>query len=221
MVPPAVVSFEEGPAFEEVLFLRDENANLGWAVERTVEGRSGDPRSRIDEHTQPPPREPGPVETAELDYVFQTGVPEHWIPYLPRTTGYRSMELAQGAMHRFEPREGDPPIPPDGLPVTPQGRLLNEAGSKVIADAEVPREGVRVRRVTVLARRVDGGYERWTARRVSVGKGEGASGLGFDAAIPRRPHSSSFSRAVMPVAAPGGGVPPRRSAGRARHCRRE
>jgi hypothetical protein len=51
----------------------------------------------------------------------------------------------------------------------------------VEADAEVRSP----RRVPVLARRVDGGYERWTARRVNVGKGEGAGGPGFDSAIPR------------------------------------
>jgi hypothetical protein len=65
--------------------------------------------------------------------------------------------------------------------------LLAEPDSAVLVDAEVPREGVRVRRVPVLARRVDGGYERWIARRVGVGKAEGASGLGFDVAQPRRP----------------------------------
>jgi hypothetical protein len=51
----------------------------------------------------------------------------------------------------------------------------------------VPREGVRVRRVPALARRVDGGYVRWITRRVTVGRGEGASGLAFDTAVRRRP----------------------------------
>ena len=92
-------------------------------------------------------------------------------------------------MRRFERRPTDPPIPPNGLRVAPLGRLLTEPGSAVLADAEVPRKGVRVRRVPVLARRADGSYARWIARRVSVGKGEGASGLGFDAALPRNPHA--------------------------------
>ena len=179
VMPPAVVSYEEGPAVEDVLLLRDENANLAWAVERTVQAPSGDTRSRIDEHTQPPPPAPEQVATAELDYLLQTGVPAHWIPYLPRTSGYASIELAQGRMLSVD---GSPPAGPKGL-------LLAEPGSAVLVDAEVPREGVRVRRVHVLARRVDGGYERWIARRVGVGKAEGASGLAFDVARPRRPGS--------------------------------
>jgi hypothetical protein len=112
LVPPAVVSYEEGAALEEVVFLRDENANVVWAVERTVTAPSGDARSRIDEHAVPPPVTPGAVDRAELDYRLQTGVPDNWIPFLPRTAGYRTLELVQGRIPRFEPREGDPPIPP-------------------------------------------------------------------------------------------------------------
>ena len=135
VLPPAVVSIEEGAALEDVLFLRDENANLVWAVERSVAAPSGDTRSRIDEHTEPSPRAAGPVPTADLDYVLQTGVPDHWIPYLPRTSGYRALDLVQGRMLRFEGGAGEPPIPPDGLPVSPRGRLLNEPGSRVMQDA--------------------------------------------------------------------------------------
>ena len=39
--------------------------------------------------------------------------------------------------------------------------------------------------LTAIQRRADGTYVRWTARRTSVGRGEGASGLAFDSAIRR------------------------------------
>jgi hypothetical protein len=68
----------------------------------------------------------------------------------------------------------------DGSLAVPVGVLLNDPGMQVIADEDVPREGAEVRRVPVLARRVDGSYVRWTARRVTVGRGEGSSGLAFD-----------------------------------------
>jgi hypothetical protein len=174
LVPPAVVALDEGGPREEVLFVRDENANLAWAVEQTVTAPSGDTRARVDEGTAPAPVEPGDTD-ADLDYRLQLGVPEHWIPYLPRTSGYRSIELAQGRMRRA-----------DGTLVPPVGVLLNEPAAGLLADAEVPREGVLVRRVPVLARRADGSYERWTARRVTLGRGEGTSGLAFDAAIQRK-----------------------------------
>jgi hypothetical protein len=52
-----------------------------------------------------------------------------------------------------------------------------------LQEEEVPREGVRVRRVPSLARALDGRYLRWIARRVSVGRGEGSSALAYDSAI--------------------------------------
>lgn len=50
---------------------------------------------------------------AQLDYVLQSGVPARWIPYLPRSSGYRAIELVQGAMPDAE-----------GNAVLPLGRLL-------------------------------------------------------------------------------------------------
>jgi hypothetical protein len=92
------------------------------------------------------------------------------------TSGYRAIELVQGRM-------------PDraGVPIAPTGRLLNEPGMRRIKDAEVPREGVVVRRTPSLTRRADGTYVRWTTRRVTVDRGEGASRLAFDSAISRKP----------------------------------
>jgi hypothetical protein len=52
-----------------------------------------------------------------------------------------------------------------------------------LQEEEVPREGVRVRRVPSLARSRDGRYLRWIARRVSVGRGEGSSALMDDATV--------------------------------------
>ena len=51
-IPPAAPAVIEGPAIEEVLFTRDEMANMAWAIERVVQGPSGDARTRGDE---PPP----------------------------------------------------------------------------------------------------------------------------------------------------------------------
>ncbi len=179
-VPPAAVQIAEGRALEDVLFLRDEMANLVWGIERVVSGPSGDPRLRRDERRSDVGR-PGapPVPTAELDYVLETAVPPQWIPYIPRTDGYRSIELVRGALLQFSDAAG--------APVRPVGRLLNEPSTARLLDAEVPREGVHVARVPVVARRADGSYVRWIARRVGVGRGEGSSGLAFDSAVPRKP----------------------------------
>jgi len=174
IVPPSAVAVQDGPPIEEVLFLRDEMANMVWAVERSVQGPSGVARDRSRERDDSRPRGPGPVATAELDYLLQSGVPARWIPYLPRSRGYRAIELVQGAMPDL-----------DGHAVLPLGVLLRDARVDVLKDAEIPREGVLVRRVSSMTRRPDGTYVHWTTRRVGIGRGEGASRLAFDAAIDR------------------------------------
>jgi len=176
LVPPGAVAVQDGKPVEEVLFLRDEMANMCWAVERSVPGPSGVARDRGRERDDPAPRGPGAVPRAQLDYLLQTGLPARWIPYLPRSSGYRAIELVQGRMA------------PD---IAPLGRLLNTDAVRRLKDAEVPREGVLVRRLPSAARRSDGSWLTWTTRRVGVGRGEGASRLAFDSAVPRKPRPNA------------------------------
>ncbi|MEP6618804.1 MAG: hypothetical protein ABJE47_05800 [bacterium] len=169
--PPTMPSVHEGRALEDVLFLRDEVAAMGWAVERVIQGPSGDARNRGDE-PRPVPPVPRSDAGAELDYVLETEVPDHWIPLVPVSVGVGAVALRKGAMLK------------DGAPVLARGLILRPT-PLTLRDEELAREGVRVRRVPALARRADGSFERWIGRRVSVGRGEGVSGLGFDWAIPR------------------------------------
>jgi len=180
LIPPGAVAVQDGPAVEEVLFLRDEMANLAWAVERSVQGPGGGARDRARERDDPRPLRPGPVQRAQLDYLLQTGVPARWIPYVPRSTGYRAIDLVQGMMPSA-----------DGSGVPPLGQLLRRGDVKALKDAEIPREGIVVRRQPSMTRRADGGYERWTTRRVGVGRGEGSSRLAFDSAISRKPRPNA------------------------------
>jgi hypothetical protein len=180
LVPPGAVAVQDGPAIEEVLFLRDEMANMAWAVERAVQGPSGAARDRSREREDVAPFGRGPVERAQLDYQLQSGVPARWIPFLPRSSGYRSIDLVQGRMTR-----------PDGTAIAPLGRTLNRPDLAKLKDAEVPREGVLVRRHFSMTRRADGSYMRWTTRRAGVGRGEGASRLAFDSAISRKPRPNA------------------------------
>ncbi len=64
--------------------------------------------------------------------------------------------------------------------------LLNDPAVRLVPDAEIPREGLFVRRQPSMTRRADGAYLCWTTRRVNVGRGEGASNLAFDTAQPRK-----------------------------------
>jgi hypothetical protein len=178
LVAPAAPSLIAGPPLEEVLYLRDEMANMAWAVERLVQGPSGDPRTREDE-PKPPPFNPATDPGADMDYQLENEVPAWWIPFLPVSTGYGTIALRKGAMIH------------DGQPVQPLGVLLRPGSPLVIADEEIPRDGVCGRRVPILARRADGAYVRWVTKRVTVGRGEGSSGLAFDTAVRRAPPSTA------------------------------
>ncbi|MEE9394872.1 MAG: hypothetical protein V3W41_20480 [Planctomycetota bacterium] len=169
-VPPTALGTLEGEALEEVHFVRDEMANLAWAIERTVQARTGEPRSRDDEErpiNQVADLEPG----AELQYLLQTEVPASWIPFVPISTGIGKMALRKGTM-------GD---------VDLSQSVLLKPTPLTIQDQELPREGLRLRRVPSLARAQDGSYLRWVARKASVGRGEGWSGLAFDGAYAPNP----------------------------------
>ncbi len=171
-VPPSAASVIEGVPIEEVVFARDEMANMAWAVERFVEGPSGDPRNRGDE-PGPPGFTPGTDPGADMDYLLENEVPDRWIPLLPVSTGYGTIALRKGAMIK------------EGVSIEPLGVLLRPGEQLTLQDEEVAREGIRVRRVPAMARGLDGRRVRWVARRVDVGRGEASSGLAFDIAVRR------------------------------------
>jgi hypothetical protein len=168
LVPPTARVPLQSRALEEVLFLRDETANLCWALERIVQPASGDPRNRTDEG-RPTLQSNEQLRGADLRYLLATVVPDYWIPLVPVS--------APSGAGGFFLRKGS-----TGAADAALGQLLS-ARPFDLKDEEVPREGVRVRRVVELARAVDGATLRWVARRVSIGRGEGSSGLAYDSAI--------------------------------------
>ncbi len=173
VLPPVAAGAITGEALEDVLFLRDEMANMAWAIEHTVQGRSGDVRHRGGE--QPPDPDPWPADLTqeELVYRLQSRVPAHWIPLVPIAVRVGQIALRKGALLR------------DGEPVLPAGVTLRPT-PLTFPGEEIPREGVHVRAVPVLARRADGRYARWSAYRVRTGPGEASSGWASDSALSTR-----------------------------------
>ncbi|MEV5081170.1 hypothetical protein AB0K74_20800 [Streptomyces sp. NPDC056159] len=167
----------EGPPIEEVLFVRDEMANLAWAIERTVQSATGKPRPRADEAPDLTPPGPSDVPGA-VTYQLETAVPYHWIPLVP-------VPLAPGsAAIRF--RRGRMTLPTAHGTVRTQarGRLLEPEVARVyFRDEEIPRSGVTAGRIPATARGHDGHHYRWIGRRARAGQGEAASGLAFDGVL--------------------------------------
>lgn len=158
-----------GSEIETVAFVRDETANMAWAVEKVVPGRSGDGRQRRDEPTPKRPTPPPDTEPEDVIYQLETAVPACWIPLVPIRTGVAEVGLRKGAMLAA------------GEPV-PAVSLLLQPTPLTFPNEEIPREGVTVRAVPTLSRRSDGSYARWVGHRVTVGRGEASSGFASDSA---------------------------------------
>ena len=175
-LPPSLLKSLESRPIEEVLFLRDEMANLAWAVERLVESPADRPLNRFEAYLEQkrrreqesPPRPRTRPET--LRYRLTTEVPDYWVPLLPVRTK-AGLRLKRGAVLKTDgSRE----------PVHALGRILESGHELSLFEEEVPREGVRVTRSYQFTRWIDGSSHLWVGRRKSVGRGEGSSGLQFD-----------------------------------------
>jgi hypothetical protein len=171
LLSPAVVKNLESRPVEEVLFLRDEMANMAWGVERTIESATEQPLNRFEQKIPTPP--PNGTHDKPL-YRLATEVPDYWIPLLPVQTD-SGLRLRRGAVLKIDtPAE----------PVVARGRILNPeraaANGLQIFEEEIPREGVRVTRSYQLTRWQDGSTHLWIGRRKAIGRGEGSSGLRFD-----------------------------------------
>jgi hypothetical protein len=172
-LPPTLGTSLHGEAVEEVLLLRDELANMSWAVERVVESPTGRQFDRAEAYHRT--REPVPIGAAGIDpddpvtrhYRLAIDPPDHWLPLFPTRI------------------DGDAPALHFLRGGTPLGQILEPERTATmdplyIHDEEVPREGVRVSRSFQYARWTDGRSFLWMARRKGAGHGEGNSGLRFD-----------------------------------------
>ena len=167
-LPPTLSTSLHGADLEEVLFLRDEMANMAWAVERLVEGPIGQTLNRSEAYFRSQQSRIPPSDLATsadtnllpLVYRLESVVPDHWIPLQP------------------ERIKNDLPavwFKPHG---NVQGRILKDKNP--IHEEEVPREGAFVTRSFQYARWINGETYLWMSRRKGVGRGEGSSGLQFD-----------------------------------------
>jgi hypothetical protein len=180
-VPAVTVAPLAGDIVEQVGFLRDEMANLVWGVEEIVTDADGTRRDLVDEYVRAvAPVTPVP-RNAAVAYRLMTDVPDNWVPFIPvhLPAGSRQVGLVEAVL----PRQNSFG---DLVMSSSRSSVLQELRGLVIPEEEVSTAGVVVRRRWFLARSADGGRHAWAARSVSVGRGEGTSGLRFDVADPVR-----------------------------------
>jgi hypothetical protein len=196
-------SLESRPV-DEVVFLRDEMANLVWGVETISPGPLGGGRDARgaakqlrDAITKVYPVIHQLVDGSDvlLAYQLMGRVPEDWIPFVSvrLKDAATSTAFLQGAMPRTPPIE---PVRDNAGPVLahnvvlPRGTILARnpvENPNVINEEEILRGGAVVKRTFEQARWSDGSTWNWSGRKKRSGRGEGSSGLAFDQVALRKP----------------------------------
>jgi len=174
LLTPAVTHRMEGPPVERVLWLRDEMANMAWAVEKTVPGALGNGLDGYDvarRHSVPAPAPTRHPTRAKARYVLGTDVPHNWHPLIPVHTegSNRSVSLQRARM------------PGPGRSI--HGKVLAGPAPYLVNEEEVTRAGKQVERSWQRARWNGGATFLWLGRSVTTGRGEGGSGLAFDQVV--------------------------------------
>ena len=178
-LPPAIAKVQEALPVEKVL--RDEMANMAWAIERVVPsglglGINGYTVAATDAIATPlPPLHP---TEASARYVLGTDVPNNWFPFIPVHVpgSSRSIQLQRARM--------------PGTARVRRTAILNPPTPYYINEEEVPRAGKIATAMYKRSRWLGGTTITWLGRRVTTGKGEGSSGLAFDKVVNIPPSTS-------------------------------
>ena len=171
-LPPALAGRLESEPLERVHFIRDEMANLVWAIEQILPAASGGGRE-VKQYAFDDDGAAPLADGAVLRYQLGNWMPANWIPFVPVQTGNSAEIMLQRASFPGNPG--------------PQGAVLrqNLAPDRpvyLLNEEEVPRSGVTVERSFQRTRWLNGRTFCWVGRKKSAGRGEGRSGLAFDQA---------------------------------------
>ncbi|MEP6692563.1 MAG: hypothetical protein ABJD07_15490 [Gemmatimonadaceae bacterium] len=176
LLPATVGETLESDPIERVQWIRDEMANMVWAVEEVIPDATGRGINGHDAADKtgvlPVPIHDSP---APIRYLLGTTVPENWIPFLPvqRAGSVQDIAFQRAAM----PQMGAPPRDV----IRAKGVLLNEAPLPwYVNEEEIPFAGTIVTRSFQRARWYDGRTHLWIGRRRETGRGVGSSNLRFD-----------------------------------------
>lgn len=168
-LPAVTGQVQHSDPIERVHFMRDEMANMVWAIETIVPSEAGGGKTQAG---QIQGEELQKNEGSELSrYVLASVAPENWTPFIPVHKKNSPSEI------RLQRAQW-----PYGLP--PQGRLLSEVQPvHFIEEEEIPRSGIIVERAYHRTRWFNGKTICWIGRQKTVGRGEANSGLGYDGLV--------------------------------------
>ena len=174
-----------GPLLDDVVVGIDEDANLVWAVEQVVAGRT---LATPIPGAEPPAVQTDPTVPPTYSYVAMTPVPPYWHPYvvdevngLRRFVQGRSADLSGPTPTLLPPPVSDLLADPNAPPGGPVHQL---------EPAAIPSDGLRVQRRAMLARSVTGEPVLWTQRRCALLLAPPTFALRFDVLREDRPAQS-------------------------------
>lgn len=199
LVLPTVEKIQQGKPLEEVFFLRDEVANMVWAIEKKIPLSTGSPKQGgeaadelrgfyqkiLDKSVvSGSVEEFKPEYQAKIRYEIMNSVPENWIPFIPvhMPGSNREIQLQRASMPRIL-KNADPG---KAEKIKPRTQLLREGLDRqlvevyMIHEEEVPRAGLRVFQNFQRARWYNGKVINWFGAGKQTGRGQGHSGLAFD-----------------------------------------
>jgi hypothetical protein len=180
---PTLGVVDDADAIEEVLFLRDDQAAMAWAVEHQLQGDLDRPinayetyLARLKEQPLPPAPQAQPGGP-QIYYTLETPVPDNWIPMVPVQSPQGELFLRRGTME----------IPIGGGTfqlLKARAVLLEPQHAYLVADRVISRAGLLADRYFRRTRAADGATFVWLARKSGPGTGPGWSGLRFDIVQP-------------------------------------
>jgi hypothetical protein len=171
-LPPVLGRVLSGDHIEDILCVRDEMANLAWAIERVVEDETGNGQDQF-ERTREKRTDADTLDNKTINsekplkYRLATDVPLNWFPLVPVKEN-NEIWLKLGRMASTN--------------VSPHGDILSSIDR--VFEEEIPREGIQIYRNYTYARWTDASTYVWLGRTKRIGKGEGSSGLRYDLAVP-------------------------------------
>lgn len=164
-IPAATATTVMGDPIEDVVLLRDELANAGWAIERVVPDALGRGRPTMSGGgTAAVPTAPS---TADWRYAPLPRLPGDRVPLLRQSAG-------DGAAHLVRAQVVDPAM---GAPAT-AGRIV--AMDFAVREVELQRRGAVVTRRWQLAQDAAGGRRVWCTRAREAARPAAGVRLGFD-----------------------------------------
>jgi len=185
-LPPTIPYRLESEPLEEIALIRDEMANMAWAIERIVQGASG---VAMDRRSEPPnPLLQQGVDAADVDaeliYRLMTPVADYWLPLLPVQDDKGVVNLKRHVLSHTLLNGVQVEVHPRGILLrTDLRRAVEEEPAIVLFEEEVTRDDTKVSRTAQYTRWFGGTRFLWVGRKKGSITSSSRSGLRFDRAI--------------------------------------